>query len=364
MGQMVAEYSTPTQQQAGTGGTSYLTADNLGTPRIITGADGTVKGRHDYLPFGEEIAANYGNRNSVTDGHPLVPSYEANDNLKQKFTGKERDNETGLDYFGARYYYNEQGRFTSTDPSWASEALINPQSWNRYTYCYNIPLAYMDHNGKWPTPIHNQIIKEAFPGLSVHQLKILMSASHKMDVCVSCQTTKNAYKHGMKAPGQSNEDAIELTDNFVASREEEAETLQSNYAASGGTGISDKALKEFGKALHTITDELSPTHRDSDGNPLKWEGVTHLLATKKHVAGESKITPEQLQKATDAAKQAFLKTFGEELYNIATQQRSAIGTESDVNVQNIHQSFIFSDDPVAEGLALHEYRLRANRNMR
>ncbi len=50
------------------------------------------------------------------------------------FKGKERDAETGLDYFGARYFSGAQGRFTSVDPAFESENDANPQSWNRYAY--------------------------------------------------------------------------------------------------------------------------------------------------------------------------------------------------------------------------------------
>jgi RHS repeat-associated protein len=56
------------------------------------------------------------------------------------FTGKERDGETGLDYFGARYFSGAQGRFTSPDPLLNSGRPWEPQSWNRYTYALNNPL--------------------------------------------------------------------------------------------------------------------------------------------------------------------------------------------------------------------------------
>jgi RHS repeat-associated protein len=65
----------------------------------------------------------------------------------QKFTLKERDNETGLDYFGARYYASTQGRFTSTDPLLSSATIYDPQTWNRYAYTLNNPLKYIDPLG-------------------------------------------------------------------------------------------------------------------------------------------------------------------------------------------------------------------------
>ena len=63
-------------------------------------------------------------------------------------TSKERDAETGLDYFGARYYSGAQGRFTSPDPIYfQSEMLLDPQRWNQYAYVRNNPLAFVDPKG-------------------------------------------------------------------------------------------------------------------------------------------------------------------------------------------------------------------------
>jgi len=70
--------------------------------------------------------------------------------VQQEFTQKERDNETGLDYFLARYHASTQGRFTSPDPynpivdtdkeEDFNEYLGRPQNWNKYVYVWNNPL--------------------------------------------------------------------------------------------------------------------------------------------------------------------------------------------------------------------------------
>lgn len=92
---------------------------------------------------------------------------QSNDILSQKFTGKERDAETGLDYFGARYLSGAQGRFTSPDqfpggivdaftgepievPGPLPYANINdPQTLKKYVYVRNNPLRYVDPDGHW-----------------------------------------------------------------------------------------------------------------------------------------------------------------------------------------------------------------------
>jgi RHS repeat-associated protein len=66
-----------------------------------------------------------------------------------RISGKERDAESGLDYFGARYMSSPQGRFTSPDPLLNSGRPWDPQSWNRYSYVLNNPLRLVDPNGLW-----------------------------------------------------------------------------------------------------------------------------------------------------------------------------------------------------------------------
>jgi len=63
------------------------------------------------------------------------------------FTSKERDQESGNDYFGARYYASTTGRFLSPDPLMASAKVWDPQTWNRYTYGRNNPLRMIDPTG-------------------------------------------------------------------------------------------------------------------------------------------------------------------------------------------------------------------------
>ena len=135
-----------TWDRAGKGSSlQWSVTDHLGTPRMIIDQTGTMANikRHDYLPFGEELFAGAGGRSAAL-------GYSGGDGVRQQFTEKERDFETGLDYFGARYFLSTQGRFTSVDPG-NYQALVNPtdpQSWNGYSYVNNNPLARVDRNGK------------------------------------------------------------------------------------------------------------------------------------------------------------------------------------------------------------------------
>jgi RHS repeat-associated protein len=136
-GKLIAEYTSGTPSGSGT---SYVTRDVLGSTRVVTRGDGNVRARYDYLPYGEEIEASKGGRTEVA-------GYGGADTTRQKFTTKERDTESGLDYFEARYYSSAQGRFTSVDPGNANATRKDPQSWNGYAYSRNNPLKYIDPDG-------------------------------------------------------------------------------------------------------------------------------------------------------------------------------------------------------------------------
>ena len=140
-GQMLMVYDST---ETGNKQFQWLIQDHLGSTRMVVDLSGTLAGmkRHDYLPFGEEIPIS-GIR-TAAQGYP-----PPDDKIRQKFTGYEKDTETGLDYAQARYYSNVQGRFTSPDETLLDQWQNDPQSWNLYSYVRNNPLKYNDPLGMW-----------------------------------------------------------------------------------------------------------------------------------------------------------------------------------------------------------------------
>ena len=117
----------------------FYHTDPAGTPLVMTNSSGAVVWKADYKPFGEE--------NSITGAG-------VND---RRFVGKEKDEETGLSYFGARYEDAKTGRFIAVDPVGAVDAkssktnekmLLNPQRLNAYAYALNNPYRYVDPDGR------------------------------------------------------------------------------------------------------------------------------------------------------------------------------------------------------------------------
>jgi RHS repeat-associated protein len=127
----------------------YYHLDALGSVRAVTNQSGAVVRTHDYRPFGE--------------GENPAPGSDAT-----QFTGKERDAESGMDYFGARYYASRTGRFTTVDPLMGTElALVDPQRWNRYTYVGNRPMRLVDPDGRgWASALF-KVGKAVYKGADI-----------------------------------------------------------------------------------------------------------------------------------------------------------------------------------------------------
>jgi RHS repeat-associated protein len=133
-GKIIATYSqdnTGSQTEASL--LHFYLDDPLGSRRVQTDYAGVVEKSCQSLPFG--------------DGETCLATP-----TEHLFTGKERDSESGNDYFEARYYSSNMGRFMS--PDWSAKVepvpyakLDDPQSLNLYAYVGNNPLTREDEDG-------------------------------------------------------------------------------------------------------------------------------------------------------------------------------------------------------------------------
>lgn len=116
------------------GSVIFSHTDWLGTERVrIFSAEASQRYNDQHcasLPFGDGLSC------SPAGGSTL------------HFTGKERDTESNLDNFGARYNSSSMGRWISPDMPFADQNPDNPQSWNLYGYVRNNPLSSIDTNGR------------------------------------------------------------------------------------------------------------------------------------------------------------------------------------------------------------------------
>jgi len=129
-----------------TEGITYFLDDHLGTTQEELSNGGWPIWEGQFTPFGQEIV------NQKVINTTLGPLNADGTSMHYKFTGKGRDAESGLDYFGARYYGSTMGRFMS--PDWSAKEdpvpyakLDDPQSLNLYGYVGNNPLNRRDPDG-------------------------------------------------------------------------------------------------------------------------------------------------------------------------------------------------------------------------
>jgi RHS repeat-associated protein len=148
-GQLAATYSNADPINFTAGILYFHLTDWLGTLRVLTDQSGNLAQTCDSLPFGDGESC------------PTTPT-------EYLFTGKERDTESGNDYFGARYYASTMGRFLS--PDWSAKEdpvpyanLDDPQSLNLYAYVRNNPLSRSDPDG------HELLSANLLPHLDVSQ---------------------------------------------------------------------------------------------------------------------------------------------------------------------------------------------------
>jgi len=113
---------------------TYIHNDVSGNPVAATDQNGVVRWRESYRPYGERTVN--------------APAAAGN---RQFFHGKAVDPDTGLSYFGARYYDPVVGRFMGVDPQHFDEN--NLHSFNRYAYANNNPYRYVDPDGRSPLDI-------------------------------------------------------------------------------------------------------------------------------------------------------------------------------------------------------------------
>src|SRR5690606_18458354 len=122
----------------------YFHPDHLGSTSYITNLLGEVSQHMEYFAFGETF----------------VEEHRSSNNSPYKFNGKELDEETGLYYYGARYYDPRISIWLSVDPLVSDGTFLtgrhnggfyNSFNQNSYIYCYQNPVILIDPNGKQTT---------------------------------------------------------------------------------------------------------------------------------------------------------------------------------------------------------------------
>ena len=112
-------------------GVKYILSDHLGSSNVLCDDMGGRISREEYYPFGKTSFGSYSQK-------------------RYRFSGKEKDEESGLYYYGARYYLSWTCRFISVDPK------ADKYFWSSFVYAGNNPIVFEDINGEGPDVKTNQ----------------------------------------------------------------------------------------------------------------------------------------------------------------------------------------------------------------
>ena len=184
----------------------YYHPDHLGSSSYITNLDGEVSQHIEYVPFGEVFIEE---RNNTW-------------NTPYLFNAKELDEETGMYYYGARYYDPRVSLWISTDPK--QEKFLNYSS---YSFSGNSPIINIDFNGKEWTDIDGQVIKDT------RNVKKFIFYSDEFS-----DQAKVQYKDGIKKYGAGN---------VAMSRTSTTKSFTTDWKNMNGTNISEVLIMTHGK---------------------------------------------------------------------------------------------------------------------
>ena len=216
--------------------TYYFLTDHLGSVNVVLDEQGNVVERRDYLPYGQERAVHEELNVPETD---------------YGFTGKELDSETGLNYYGARYYDSEIGRFIQMDPmlmgmdkmnsKQRNAFLSNPQNLNTYAYVQNNPVRYTDPTGMYGEDVHYDLTfyLSLQTGLTRGQSKIIAFKNQYVDD--NPETAPNTLNF-LRDPAKIDRSHFQPRESAIAQLM---------------TAIKSRSSPAVGTALHTYQDTFS-----------------------------------------------------------------------------------------------------------
>lgn len=226
------------------GNASGIPQDGNGNVSELVAANGGgVAAHYEYDAFG----------NTVLSSGSL-----ASENC-YRFSTKDRDDETGLYYYGYRYYDAGVGRWTQRDPIGERGGV------NLYVNSENTLVNHYDSLGLWDVFAHNELQRYAFADLLTPTALEWMQKSGS-DFDNATQNPALSYLHGMRAEGEDAAYAAGLTLFFINSKIEEARYEADRGNCWGGLMI-------FAQAMHPMMDQRSPSHRNSFYEPEEWKGT-------------------------------------------------------------------------------------------
>jgi len=237
--------------------TNYFVFDGHGSTRMLTDSSGIAQNAFAFDAFGNLIASN------------ATPA------TAYLYCGEQFDSDLGLYYLRARYFNPQTGRFWTMDSFEGNQQ--DPLSLHKYLYAADNAVNMVDPLGKWATFLHKMAIKDDLKGLlSDEDISILCEMQDEVDGKAN-QHAKDSFMHAMRdgEHKQTPDAAKQLANNRIKGLLTDARASE----AKGGKGNHQDAMRQLGRAMHTLQDSTSPAHHGfqpwydypgATANPCEW----------------------------------------------------------------------------------------------
>ena len=263
---------------------SYYLQDELGSPLRIADESGTIRESYGYGAFGEDL---YGNQGEM---QPLG------------YTGYQKDKVAGTYYAQAREYQADAGRFSSQDI--IGGFILLPDTLNRYAYCWNAPIDYVDNDGEFPTIAIGALIGGAVGGIG----SIISDVSKGKKINWG-KAGKNALKGA--AAGAVIGTGVGAVGALSTAG---ASTVAVNTAVAATAGASYRAVADIANSVRTGEMTISPFNRYITSATT---GV--IIYTSFNIAPRAATIGAMVQVGSDliAGEVSSLESYGSAVFSTA-----------------------------------------------
>ncbi|MBI4854576.1 MAG: RHS repeat-associated core domain-containing protein, partial [Acidobacteria bacterium] len=228
----------------------------------------------------------------------------SSENIRQQFTGYEKDDDSGLDFAQARHMASSLGRFMQPDPLGASGRPHNPQTWNRYAYVLNRPINRIDPSGL----LDLSGLKGFAKGIAKGAKKLVVGTYELgKGIIKNPRATTTAIAHGVIQQGK---DAISTAKQISADPIAFSDTVIDSIF----TSEPEILFEVFGEATFDVGLIIATA-----GGGAEVEGAANV----GKIASEASSIAKQTLSTAEQAANGIAKSEGEILSRLGTSYESA-----------------------------------------
>ena len=271
----------------------YILSDHLGSSNVLLDDIGSEVNREEYYPFGDTSFGSYAKK-------------------RYRFCGKEKDDESGLYYYGMRYYMPWTCRFISVDPLAAKYPFYTP-----YQYAGNKPINFIDLDGAEPADSKQQNNSSDKPNGDVKSNGDYTFDDKKITPDKATGTTTTLSIHAVKKGDTITVTETKTIDTFSEEEGNHSETkIKEGKWKTTGSGISKEGQIK-------IPSPLDASASDVTGG---WSGDWH-----EPDSIDSKATADIIETTVDKSSSAAVNSLEKSQSKLVNTARSAVNDTKQIS---------------------------------